>query len=73
MLYEGHVQGGVVVFEAGDPPAEGTRVRVVPILGPPIPDRDADDATVWVRATGPERSRAWPIEDFSDWGPPDGR
>lgn len=75
MLYEKQVIGGVVVFEAGEPPAEGTRVRVVPIEGlpDPGPKPDAEDALAWVRAATAALSRVWPVEDFPDWGPPDGR
>jgi hypothetical protein len=32
-----------------------------------------DDASVTVRATQSLLSRVWPVEDFSDWQPPDGR
>ena len=35
MQYEGTIQHGVVVFEAGEVPVEGTKVRVVPIEDDP--------------------------------------
>ncbi len=43
--YTGEVRGGVVVFEAGSLPAEGTRVRVEPISEGEQP------------RTGPEKDR----------------
>ncbi len=36
-------------------------------------DTLADDSTATVRATVGLLPRAWPVEDFSDWQPPDGR
>ena len=49
--YTGEVRGGVVIFEAGDLPPEGTKVRVQPIERPEALDpHQAADPVAGTRA-----------------------
>ncbi len=44
MVYRGHVKGGVVVFEKGAVPPEGTEVRIEPVA--PAGDSPAEGQTL---------------------------
>ena len=73
MQCEGRVQHGIIVIEAGEALAEGTKVLIVPIepARSLIVDHKADDPMSWVQVNQRQLVKAWPVEDFSDWGLPD--